>query len=220
MAKNRIYKRIVGVVRGSLFFSLVMPFVISSNAGAVDIVNNRNWQNTLEAQGTYNFARREIFRDLYGNGITLSLRYERTLNNRCGLGFRISRVQLSNAKKYAIAKLAYRDFTVAPVITYSFFRTGCLRVFSGGGAGLSFRKITLDSYVLDDSGNPLYQYEAHQTETSWYGLLVLGVDINLSSTLFAGARATYDRHFFNDATKGDFGDTGGFNFGGSLGFGF
>lgn len=220
MDGSRTYIRVIDAVRKGLFFSFVMPLLISSNVGAVDVVNRQNWRNTVEVQGSYNLARREIFRDLYGNGVSISLQYERTLNYRFGLGLRISRVQLSNAKEYDIAKLAYRDFTAAPVMTYCFLRTGSLRAFSGGGAGLSFRKITLNSYVLDDSGNPLYQYEAHQTETSWYGLLMLGVDMNLSRTIFVGVRATYDRHFFNDIAKGAFGDTGGFNFGGNLGFGF
>ncbi len=191
---------------------LVMTF---GNAAAIDIAERAAWRNTLELQGSFNYARREVFRDLYGNGVTFALRYERIINDRVGLGLRASRVQLCNATEHATTKLKYRDFAVASMFTYNLARSRAFRFFSGVGAGLSFRKVTLESYSIFYS--PL---EAHQSEISFYSLLMLGADLRLSGSMFLGARVTYDRHFFGDVTTGDFGDTGGFNFGGSLGLRF
>lgn len=208
------------VARTSALLAVVLLLAVSASVNAIEIVEKKEWQNTLEAQGSFNYARREVFRELYGNGVTFAVRYEKIVNDKIGLGVRVSRVQLCNAKEYAIAKLKYRDFVFAPMITYNLAHSGGLRLFSGGGAGLSFRKITLESHFVYESGELGSPFEAAQSETSLYGLLMLGADIRLSSSLFLGARVTYDRHFFGDVTTGDLGDTGGFNFGGSLGFGF
>jgi hypothetical protein len=205
-----------------IFVFLVISVVLFSptSANSVDIVARKDFRNTLEAQGSFNFARREIFRDLYGNGVTFAVRYERAINDKIGWGIRVSRVQLSDFPEYAIVKLKYRDFNVAPMMTYNLLNGGGFRLFPGAGLGLSFRKITLDSYRLDQNGNPSSPYEAYQTEASMYGLLMLGADLGLSGKLFLGARVTYGRHFSGDVTTGDLGDTGGFNFGGSFGIRF
>ncbi|MEW6410992.1 MAG: hypothetical protein AB1483_00805 [Candidatus Zixiibacteriota bacterium] len=205
---------------GLLPMAIALLTQSATGAEAVDVSQGQDRRSTLEIQSSFNLPRRDIFRDLYGSGVTFAIRYEHSLSQKIGWGVRVSRVQLSDYEDYSIVKLGYRDFTITPVITYNFAKSQSMRLFSGGGLGLSFRKISLDSYRLDQYGNPSYAFVGHQSEASAYGLLMLGADLKLAGKWYFGARVTYDRHFFGDVTTGDLGDTGGFNFGGSLGIRF
>jgi hypothetical protein len=200
--------------------AMIILLAASANVEAIDKVEKKEYLNSLEAQGSFNYARREVFRELYGNGLTLALRYERFKSDKIGLGIRLSRVQLCDAGEYATTKLKYRDLSLAPMITYSMVRTDGFRIFGGAGPGLSFRKVTVEGARTDETGVPIGSLDANQTEVSLYSLMMLGADLNLSRSVFLSARVTYDRHWFGDVTTGDFGDTGGFNFGGSFGLRF
>ncbi|UCG61074.1 MAG: hypothetical protein JSV52_12200 [Candidatus Zixiibacteriota bacterium] len=198
-------------------FSLAIP----SGAGAVEVVSRPVWSNTIETQGSFAYGARGGFRELYGNGLTLALRYEHRLGEKTGLGVHVARVQQCDAGEYAVVKLKHRDLAVTPLLTYSLVRNRQVRLFGGGGMGLSFRKITLETLIYDIvTGDPLFEAEYDHSETSVHSLLMVGADFRLGRSLFFGARVTWDHHFFGDVEVGDFGDTGGFNFGGSLGFGF
>ncbi len=190
------------------------------DAFAMERVPKLSWDNTVEAQGSFNYARRGDFRELYGNGITFAIRFEHRLGGKLGIGAHVSRVQMCKADSDDAVKLKYRDFAVTPMLTYTLVRSGQMRLFGGGGFGLSLRKIILETLIYDIvTGDPMYSVEFDQSEIRLRSLVMLGADLSLGGSVFLGARVTYDRHFLGDAELGDFGDTGGFNFGGSIGFG-
>lgn len=198
----------------SIILAALLILSAASDAGAIDVAVRQDPQNTLEFQGSFSFARRETFRDLYGNGVAFGLRFEHIINDRISWGVRLSRVQLAEGEyNFWEVDLGYRDLSLAPMINYTFTRTGLLRLFSGAGLGLSFRKITLVGTA------EYYAFEADQTEMALYGVLMLGADLGLSRSVYLGARVSYDRHLFSGAKTGNLGDSGGFNFGGCFGFG-
>ncbi|UCG61072.1 MAG: hypothetical protein JSV52_12190 [Candidatus Zixiibacteriota bacterium] len=220
MMKNSASLHTRNIAWSTALLVVVLVLLTAADAGANDVINKLAWRNTVEAEGSFNYARRDIFRNLYGNGLTIAIKYERVLNERIGLGVRLSRIQLCDAEEYSVIKLKYRDFAIVPMMTYTLTHTGGLRLFSGGGAGFSFRKIALESSATDETIFDQHAVNVAQTEATVLGLVMLGADIRLGRSLFFGARVTWDHHFFGDVEVGDFGDTGGFNFGGSLGFGF
>lgn len=206
MIRNLQHRRL------ALLPAILTLLLIATDAGAIDVVEKQFSQNTLEFQGSFSFARREVFRDLYGNGLALAVRFEHIVNDKMSWGGRLSRVQLAEDNFYD-SDLKYRDLSLAPMINYIFTRTGSLRLFSGAGLGLSFRKITL---VKESE---LYSYEADHSEMAPYGVLMLGADLNLSPAVYLGARVSFDRHLFSNVKTGNLGDSGGFNFGACFGFG-
>jgi hypothetical protein len=206
---------------------LAIP-LISSNVFAIDIVERHRWDNSVQVQTGYFVAKRGAFRDIYGEGIAFAVGYERAINAKIGLGGRVSRTQFGNdhGEVYVSAtetisyKMKYREFAVAPLITYNLKQSGSLRVFAGGGVGISFRKITLEdplSMILSDAAAIV---KFSDSETSPYGLLVVGTDLAISPKAFFGLRVSLDHHFFGNPESGDLGDSGGFGFAGSFGFGF
>ena len=221
MTKNN--KRTSGLkspVPDTLVLLILLALAITMNVAGVEAAPAPNWKNSFEVEGCFSYARSENFRDLYGNGVTVGARYERLVTNSLGLGLRVSRIQVSEPELIAPSTLTLKDFAVVPMISYSLAPTDNLRFFVGGGVGLSFREVTVESTYLAGSGDIETAYEAQQSETSAYGLLMVGADLRLGDFFFLGARLSNDLHILSDAEVGDLGDTGSFRIGGSLGFGF
>jgi hypothetical protein len=214
------------VVRLAALALMALP-LISSDVSAIDIVERHRWDNTVQVQAGYFVAKRGLFRDIYGEGVAFAIGYERAINATIGLGTRISRTQFGNEHGSLLTgygtisyKMKYREFAVAPLITYNFIQAGSLRVFAGGGVGVSFRKVTLEdplSMILSDAADIV---KFSDSETSPYGLLIVGTNFAISPKAFFGLRISLDHHFFGSPASGDLGDSGGFNFAGNIGFGF
>jgi len=228
MHKSKTHKchtNLLAVVAGLvIIIALSLPVEVSAGETAASWAQ----RGSIEIQGGYFMGRREPFRDIYGEGVSFGAWYRRNVANRISFGIKLNRVQLSekhgevylSPSEVDTNKVTHRDFAASATLTYELYRSNALRVFGGAGLGFSFRKVTLDSPVEATADDPDASLDMSISETSPYGLLILGGDILLTRSIFFGIRASLDRHFFGDPQMGEFGDTGGFNFGGGIGIGF
>lgn len=186
-------------------------------------------QSSIEIHGGYFLGRRDTFREIYGEGVAFGIWFRQQVADKIGIGIRLSRIQLSeNHGEIYFSEddirpivMTHRDFAAAMTMTYELAATNSMKLFAGGGLGFSFRKITFDSPLEETvEDTPDSSPDMSINETSPYGLVMLGGDIALTRSVFFGLRVSLDHHFFGDTMMGDFGDTGGFDFGGSLGIGF
>jgi len=190
----------------------------SGDIMAIDIVERNTGLNSLEVQAGYFIGRRAEFRDLYGNGLAFGVCYRRDVWSKVGLGIRLSWTQLSQEHGWiedinaAAYEFKWWDISIAPTVTYRLMQRRSLGIWAGIGTGISLRKVTV---VPVES-----ETEFDDNQTAPYGIVLVGADIRLTRSAFFGVRVSYDRHFFGDPMEGDFCDTGGFGFGGSIGIGF
>jgi opacity protein-like surface antigen len=225
--RKLLMNQILRYKRAAILLVFVAAILVSAAPTAsadqveADVVDRYVGQNSIEIQGGYFLGRREVFRDIYGNGPIFGFAYQWAMNDKVGLGVRLSWNQLeadmrpSDPSTGYAETLKYRNFAVIPTATYTVAKTDRVKLFAGGGLGVSFRKIT---WAVEQLSETVIDYG--DSETSLAGLLLAGCNVSLSEKFYFGLRASYDRQFFGDVTTGDFGDTGGFNFGGSLGIRF
>lgn len=194
----------------SLFVLSLLSIPAVSRAGTRS--DAPSLRNCIDIQAGYFIGRRSIFRDLYGNNLTLGVGCERRYNKTHGLALRVGYTRLDKLA------LVLRTWTVAPCYTFTFFENSRFRAFAGLGAGLSNRKISYAATV--DYFGIIEEVAFSWNETAFYGLSMVGVNVRLLPRLSTNIRISYDYHRGKDTDIGGYGDTGGLSLTGGIGFSF
>ncbi len=196
---------------------LVCAPSVGAKPSTGEISDYTEYRHRFEIQAGYFTGGRLMFRELYGNSMTFGIRYQRLAANRLGYGIRggVTKLRRSDGAPSLLS------ISLTPMISYDMHRKRGDRVFASIGVGMSRRAISVTLPRTYEGSHEVIGYLAvRQTQLSILTMIELGVDMRLGPQWSLGGRVCYDYFPFGDPTRGDFGDTGGVYFLGSIIHGF
>jgi opacity protein-like surface antigen len=167
-----------------------------------------DFQNAVTVRGGYFTAARAGFQDLYGDQFNGLIQYDQYMSEKYGFGVDAGFVIL----KRSDFPIKYRNFYFSPHALYRFVRSSGFNLYGSAGLGLNFRRISIDFVFTDEFGNPQGSDTYNQNDFGPSVNLGLGAEIMVSPQVFISPRVMFDFIYDSSPDKGDFGNTGGFNF--------
>ncbi len=191
----------------------LIPFVIPICSNAQTNEENLNFNSILSVDVGFSTSINSSFRDVYGSGFKFGITYDRYLNNL----FLISgKIKYSKFDKI-IEDLDFRTFSTHFLIGMYRQDKVFFRRFAEAGIGLNYRTVIANYALRDSYGQILGYQEVSYSEFDLSLLVSAGFFFHLSDNVTVSTRINFDHFPFGDTDRGQFGNTGGFNF--SLGLG-
>jgi hypothetical protein len=191
-----------------LFSILLMVMLIGSVSTAQDRLEIAQTKNKVIARGGYFVPYRSEFKDIYGSQFNGALQYERLVSERIYLGLAAGFVILKKSDFI----LKYRNISVTPYVNFCFSKYKKASFFACAGIGLNFRRVSGDFYFYDTDGIPLGKENVGQNDFGPSISLGLALEQMISASFFIIPKIDYNYIFDPHPERGDFGNTGGFNF--------
>lgn len=172
----------------------IVPLATNS-WGAISVDSVGQFRNSWDVGAGMVLPRRDSFRDLYGNGIGVTIGYERLTGRFTDYELRFCATKAANEQ----LRNSYWNLSLSPIFNHAFITSRRFRIYAGLGTGISHRRIAYD--VINGA----------QSELSVYVVASSGIQYRVRR-LALTFRAMFDRHLTGEPGTGDFGDTGGFSF--------
>lgn len=199
-----------GKTQAATLVSVIMLLIVPTIAEATERTHT---PTTLTFEAAYFHPRRAKFRDFYGSGLpALSLRLDTKFRGTTSLSIKVRGVQMQNFQE-----IKFTNLTAGFLLKKELRTLGRASFYIAAGPQFEVRLIKADSRRRVS----FFDVIIDQTQTDLMPSLALegGVDLWLSGGFKVSPHITFN-YFppFVDPTRGNFGDTGGFDL--ALGVGF